>query len=88
VGTRKTVRSPRVRGSLSTCRYVDRWHQTGAISSDPGGVWRVPADWPDGVRHEGDVSLVCCFCTERGKANPDTTARWVVTGSVPSGPNP
>jgi len=32
----------------------------------------VPADWPGGVRHVGDVSLVCCSRTERGKARPDT----------------
>jgi len=35
----------------------------------------VPADWSGGVRHEGDASLVCCGCMERGKARPDTTAR-------------
>jgi hypothetical protein len=35
----------------------------------------VPADWPDGVRHEGDASLVCCGCMEREKADLDTTAR-------------
>jgi hypothetical protein len=38
----------------------------------PGWAWRVPADWPGGVRHGGDASLVCCSCTERGKAGPDT----------------
>jgi hypothetical protein len=30
--------------------------------------------WPGGVRHRGDVSLVCCSRTERGKACPDTAA--------------
>ena len=75
VGTRKTVRSPSLEGSPLTCRYGETGDiKTGTDSSGPGGVWRVPADWPDGVRHEGDVSLVCCFCTERGKAHPDTTA--------------
>ena len=60
-----------------TCRYGEIGGiKTGTDSSGPGGVWRVPASWPDGVRHEGDVSLVCCFCTERGKAYPDTTALW------------
>ena len=37
----------------------------------PGRAWRVPADWPGGVRHEGDASLVCCGCMERGKADAD-----------------
>ena len=73
VGTRKTVRSPSLEGSPLTCRYGETGDiKTGTDSSGPGGVWRVPADWPDGVRHEGDVSLVCCFCTERGKARLDT----------------
>ena len=33
------------------------------------------ADWPGGVRHVGDVSPVCGFCAERGKARPDTAVR-------------
>ena len=33
-----------------------------------GWARRVPADWPGGVRHVGDVSLICCSRTERGKA--------------------
>jgi hypothetical protein len=37
----------------------------------------VTADWPGGVRHVGDVSPVCCSCTERGKACPDTAVRVV-----------
>src|SRR6266498_3579090 len=40
----------------------------------PGSARRVPADWPGGVRHVGDVSLVCCSRTKRGKARPDTAA--------------
>ena len=31
-----------------------------------------PLFWPGGVRHVGDVSPVCCFCAERGKARLDT----------------
>src|ERR1700682_2838951 len=34
-----------------------------------------PLFWPGGVRHVGDVSPVCCFCAERGKACPDTAVR-------------
>jgi|SRR5882757_6483386 len=42
---------------------------------EPGGR---TADWPGGVRHVGDVSPVCCSCTERGKACPDTAVRVCV----------
>jgi hypothetical protein len=49
----------------------------------------VPADWPGGVRHVGDVSLICRSCMERGKACPDTSARkGAAKGSVSSGLNP
>src|ERR1700682_5367449 len=34
-----------------------------------------PLFWPGGVRHVGDVSPVCGFCTERGKARLDTAVR-------------
>jgi hypothetical protein len=34
----------------------------------------VPAYWPGGVRHGGDVSLICCFRVEREKACPETSA--------------
>ena len=44
---------------------------------EPGGR---TADWPGGVRHVGDVSPVCCSCTERGKARPDTAVRIVADG--------
>ena len=44
---------------------------------EPGGR---TADWPGGVRHVGDVSPVCCSCTERGKACPDTAVRIVADG--------
>jgi hypothetical protein len=44
---------------------------------EPGGR---TADWPGGVRHVGDVSPVCCSCTERGKACPDTAVRLVAEG--------
>ena len=36
VGIGKTVRSPRFRGSLVTCRYVDRWHQNRGELQRPG----------------------------------------------------
>jgi hypothetical protein len=40
----------------------------------------MPADWPGGVRHAGDVSPVCGSRTERGKARPDTAACLVAGG--------
>src|ERR1700737_5594272 len=36
--------------------------------------------WPGGVRHIGDVSPVCGFCAERGKACPDTAVHDRVDG--------
>ena len=46
-----------------------------------------PLFWPGGVRHVGDVSPVCGFCTERGKARPDTAVHECVDGEkeLPSG---
>jgi len=65
VGIRKTSASE----SLLTCRNKDRWHQNRGVGScAPGWAWRVPVDWPGGVRHGGDVSLICCSRTEREKA--------------------
>jgi hypothetical protein len=40
----------------------------------------VTADWPGGVAHVGDVSPVCCFCAERGKARVDTAVDDRVDG--------
>lgn len=52
-----------------------RWHQNRGVLLIPGRVWRISAYWPDGVRHGGDVSLICRSCTERGKACLDTVAQ-------------
>ena len=38
----------------------------------PGMSLAGAADWPGGVRHRGDVSLICGFYVEREKAHPDT----------------
>ena len=88
-GADRGVRWGSGRRSLVTCRYLTQGGiKTGEILCDPGGAWRVPASWPGGVRHGGDVSLICCFRMERGKARPDTaTPQGVATGSVPSGSN-
>jgi hypothetical protein len=39
-----------------------------------------PLVWPGGVRRIGDVSPVCCSCTEPGKACPDTAVSLVAEG--------
>ena len=44
-----------------------------------------PLYWPGGVRHVGDVSPVCCFCTERGKARLDTASVEDGERELPSG---
>lgn len=55
------------------------------LRDEPGGC---PKFWPGGVRHGGDVSLICCFRTERGKACPDTDTGIVVSrGSASSSGN-
>jgi hypothetical protein len=78
VGIGKTVRKSRsllagVAGDVSL---------EGKLTSKPGRLWsasgraqRVPADWLGGVRHEGDVSPICCSRMEREKACPGT-ALW------------
>jgi len=83
------IRKANVSESLMTCRNVYMWHRNRGVFSVPGWVWRLPAYWPDGVRHGGDASLVCGCCMERGKACPDTSARklWVVRGRAPSSRN-
>src|SRR4029453_4349002 len=75
-GADRGVRWGSGRRPLSTCRYLTSGGiKTGEILCDPGAAWRVPADWPGGVRHGGDVSLICCFRMERGKGRPDTATR-------------
>ncbi len=32
----------------------------------------MPVYWPDGVRHAGDTSPICCFRVEQEKAHPET----------------
>jgi hypothetical protein len=39
------------------------------LRDKPGGY---PFYWPGGVRREDGASLVCGYCTERGKAGVDT----------------
>jgi hypothetical protein len=47
----------------------------------PGKAWRVPVYWPGGVRYVGGASLICGFCAERGKADADTGAPFIVKGA-------
>ena len=59
--------------SLLKCRKpLERHRKRGKF--DPGeAAWRVPVNWPGGVRHGDGVSPVCGFCTEREKARRDTS---------------
>ena len=76
MGVRKTIA-----GDVSLFNF--RCHQNRRVLVLSGRVRRVPADWPDGDRHGGDVSLTCCFRRERGKVHPDTVARSrAATGSL------
>ena len=57
------------------------------VASEPGGSRSArdesggcPCFWPGGVRYVGDVSSVCCFWLERGKARPDTAVHDCVDG--------
>lgn len=58
-----------------------------------GRVWRVPVYWPGGVRREDGASLICGYCTKRGKACADTAlvfagkAEAGVRGSAPGSRN-
>ena len=77
VGIGKTVRSLGLLAGVAGEVSLE-----GNVTSEPGRLWsasgrarRVPADWPGGVRHVGDVSPVCCSRMERGKACPGTTLR-------------
>src|SRR6476661_7285171 len=76
VGIGKTVRSPRFRGSLVDVSLLNKVASKPGCSrsarDESGGC---PLFWPGGVRHVGDVSPVCGFCMERGKACPDTAVR-------------
>jgi len=77
VGVRKTIA-----GDVSLFNF--RCHQNRRVLVLSGRVRRVPADWPDGDRHGGDVSLTCCFRRERGKVHPDTAARSRAATGRPS----
>src|ERR1700704_1196790 len=49
------------------------WHRNRGRWIVPGRAWRVPVYRPGGVRHGGDVSLVCGSCAEREKAAKSST---------------
>src|SRR5712691_8082702 len=89
VGIRKTVRSlevwDRYRSVVSKIEVTSKPGRCGVSRDEPG----VPADWPGGVRHVGDVSLICRSRTEREKACPGTASDSSgARGSVPSGLTP
>jgi hypothetical protein len=66
------IRETNASESLTTCREFQRRYRNQGGHSVLGGVWRVPAYWPGGVRHGGDVNLICGFCMELGKAGAET----------------
>ncbi len=47
------------------------WHQNRGCLVVPGGAWRVPADWPGGVRHKGGASVVWALVRNSGTCRPD-----------------
>src|SRR6476659_9002780 len=81
VGIGKTVRSPRFSGIAADVSLLNQVASKPGCSrsarDESGGC---PCFWPGGVRHVGDVSPVCCFCTARGKACPDTAVHDGVDG--------
>ena len=81
VGIGKTVRSPRFRGIAVDVSLLNKVASKPGCSrsarDESGGC---PLFWPGGVRHVGDVSPVCGFCRERGKARLDTAVRDHVDG--------
>jgi hypothetical protein len=82
------IRKASVSESLTKCRNFLGRHQNRGVLAVLGGVWRLPAYWPGGVRHGGDASLICCFPVEREKVCPDTAASdGGARGSVPSSRN-
>ena len=54
--------------------------ETGATLRSRDWIWRVPADWPGGVRRTGGASPVCGSCMKRGKAGADTTTAGLLVG--------
>ena len=56
---------------LMTCRKEQRWRQNRVGLVNPGQVWELPAYGPDGVRHEGGVTLVQAFVRNVGTCRPD-----------------
>jgi hypothetical protein len=53
-----------------TCRKRIDGIETGVELLPRDGVWRVPADWPGGVRHEGGASVVWALVRNVGTCRP------------------
>ena len=62
----------RKRTTVEASKHLDDI-KTGESKSSREKSGGYPVYWPGGVRREGGASLVCCSCTERGKAGADTT---------------
>lgn len=69
---------------LKTCRKVHRWRQNRVGFVSPGQVWEIPVYGPDGVRHEGGVTLLQALVRNVGTCRPD--AKGDVQVEAPRGP--
>ena len=56
---------------LKTCRKVHRRRQNRVGLVSPGEVWEIPVYCPDGVRHEGGVTLLQALVWNVGTCRPD-----------------
>lgn len=56
---------------LKTCRKVHKWRQNRVGFVSPGQVWEIPVYGPDGVRHEGGVTLLQALVRNVGTCRPD-----------------
>jgi hypothetical protein len=52
------------------CRNESTWRQNRGPFSLPGRVWKEPVYCPDGVRHEGGVTLLQAFTRNVGTCRP------------------
>jgi hypothetical protein len=71
------------------------WHRNRGWFVAPGRAWRVPVDWPGGVRHGGGASVVWALARNVGTCRPVATVGSLDLGSLrpspgrtPSGDSP
>jgi hypothetical protein len=67
-----------------TCRKRIDDIETGVELLPWDEAWRVPADWPGGVRHEGGASVVLALVRNVGTCRPAPAGgQWRSTGPRP-----